>query len=479
MKNFRVLVLKNPLGKGVIIKDDIAKWIQYEKQNTPLTLIVDVQDIDIKKLKHKAFGTVRTGIDANGKDIYKTMYGLDGIKQAVRDLNIVPKYLYHAVIFMYDFESTALSKDPTKSVGHWTYWKELYSGTEFIEIATRPSWDKVGDIFRVLTHEIRHVYVNIARRKGKSVADVMDNTPKLVNCDTKEIDTNGKCTKMFPYYKEFDVFANDGNRYAENLLLRPFWDIIAKQTMASDYIKSLQEIIKQLTKQLAKALRPKQKVVDLLVKWAKAIQNHEGFYVGSRSYRNNNPANMRYTKYTISLGAIGKDKDNFCIFKDYKTGFNALVQFLKDAKNNKLLLYKGSQTLLRFFEVYAPSFDNNNPLEYARAVAKYIGNGVTIDTQISNIQDSKRIQLVTGVKYGDKSELVQLLQKALISLGYSIPAGATGYYGEQTSSAVLKFHQEHWEEFVALDSRWTKIELEKLQGKHFGNLSVRVVNKLL
>ncbi len=479
MKNIRILILKNPLADTVKIKDDIAKWIQYEKNNTPFTLVVDVEDVDIKNLKHKAFGTIRTGIDKDGKDVYKTMYGLDGIKQIIRDLDIVPKYTYHAVVFMYNFEDKLIAKVPSNSIGHWTYWKELYAGTEFIEIATKPSWDKVDDIFRVLTHEIRHAYANRARRKGKAVIDVMDKTPKLVNCDTKEIDPNGKCSKLFPYYKEFEPLALDGNRATANLILKPFWDIIAEQTEMSDYIKSLQEIIKQLIKQLANAMKSKQPNENLIIKWAEAIKQHEGFYVGSRSYRNNNPANMRYTNYTASLGAIGQDKDNFCIFKSYDAGFKALVQFLTDAKNNVLIPYKGNPTLLRFFEIYAPSFDNNNPQQYAQAVAKYIGNGVTVNTKIADIQGSVQIQLTTGVKYGDRSELVEALQNALISLGYSIPAGATEYYGSQTSKAVLEFHEDNWKKFYEINKFWTKIELEKLEGKHFGKLSVQIINSML
>lgn len=44
------------------------------------------------------------------------------------------------------------------------------------------------------------------------------------------------------------------------------------------------------------------------------------------------------------------------------------------------------------------------------------------------------------VQYGTQSPGVQVLQSCLIEGGYSIPAGATGYYGAQTRSAVQAFY---------------------------------------
>ncbi len=119
-----------------------------------------------------------------------------------------------------------------------------------------------------------------------------------------------------------------------------------------------------------------------LSQFAKAIQTHEGYFKGSRSFRNNNPANFRYTSYTKLLGAIDKDPQGFCIFPSYAVGFNALKVFLKDACSDQLKRYKGTMTLYEFFAVYAPSSDNNNPRHYAEFVAKYIG--IPADTKINS-----------------------------------------------------------------------------------------------
>jgi len=120
--------------------------------------------------------------------------------------------------------------------------------------------------------------------------------------------------------------------------------------------------------------------------WATATQKHEGFYKGSRSYRNNSPGNFRYTKYTASLGANkGKDDKNFIIYNSYEIGFNALKQFLTDACNGELRAYRPDMTLLQFYGVYAPSADGNSPKNYATFIANSLG--VPISLQIKYLLD--------------------------------------------------------------------------------------------
>ena len=94
--------------------------------------------------------------------------------------------------------------------------------------------------------------------------------------------------------------------------------------------------------------------------WAKAIQFAEGFSVGSRSFRNNNPGNLRspekynpnLSPYMISLGATAMDSGNFCVFPSYDIGFKALCQFLTDACTNQIAVYK-DVTLEQFTNTYA------------------------------------------------------------------------------------------------------------------------------
>lgn len=122
---------------------------------------------------------------------------------------------------------------------------------------------------------------------------------------------------------------------------------------------------------------PIQRFSPLIHSFALAIQSFEGFIapcirypLGTASWRNNNPGNMRYTPYSVSLGATGKSLVGFAKFPTYQIGFDALCQMLTDACSGKLPAYDPSKGLVAFFSIYAPSSDGaNNPLRYASVVA--------------------------------------------------------------------------------------------------------------
>lgn len=78
-----------------------------------------------------------------------------------------------------------------------------------------------------------------------------------------------------------------------------------------------------------------------------AIQTHEGwsepstkYPTGTRSYRNNNPGNIKYGSFAQSCGAIGKDDKGFAKFPDYLDGFNALKSLVRNAATGKMRSYK-------------------------------------------------------------------------------------------------------------------------------------------
>jgi peptidoglycan hydrolase-like protein with peptidoglycan-binding domain len=119
--------------------------------------------------------------------------------------------------------------------------------------------------------------------------------------------------------------------------------------------------------------------INKLDAWALAIQEFEGFFPGSRSYRNNNPGNIKY----VGQSNVGKDDKGFCIFPDYATGLAALKALLKRAASGGSKYYNANGSLYDFYNVYAPSSDNNHPNLYAEYVAKRIG--VDPDTIISTL----------------------------------------------------------------------------------------------
>lgn len=114
--------------------------------------------------------------------------------------------------------------------------------------------------------------------------------------------------------------------------------------------------------------------------FCEAIKIQEGWFAGSRSQRNHNPGNCKYSSvgYAKIYGEVKRDRGNFAIFKDDETGMlylrNLVIGKIKKAPE---------ETIVGFFEVYAPSYDGNNPVQYARAVAGRLGVG--INYQLKNL----------------------------------------------------------------------------------------------
>ena len=100
--------------------------------------------------------------------------------------------------------------------------------------------------------------------------------------------------------------------------------------------------------------------------YAEFIQRHEGWFPGSKAFRNNNPGNLAYAGQP---GAT-KDPDGFAVFPDYKSGWEALNrQIAADAKRGL--------SIRQFTAKYArDSVKGNNPEQYARDLATSLGKSV-------------------------------------------------------------------------------------------------------
>lgn len=87
--------------------------------------------------------------------------------------------------------------------------------------------------------------------------------------------------------------------------------------------------------------------------------------------------------------------------------------------------------------------------------------------------------ITRGAQLGEEGAHVKVIQEGLIARGYGISAGATGYYGEQTSRAVLQFQLNNLTAFAKLYGQtvaWTETRLRALAGNNFGPKSVSVFN---
>lgn len=185
-------------------------------------------------------------------------------------------------------------------------------------------------------------------------------------------------------YKEDETYYHIYDSY-DNLIKK--YDKNSKITMAKIYtvIKLIVEdkntIFKKLFNWVASIINTEKtettvKEVDKPIKksditiglFCLQIQSFEGYYEGSRSFRNCNPGNLKW-RNGMEL-AIGQDKDNFAIFSCYKDGFLALKNKIYNACIGKSTVYRPEDTLLQFFKKYAPSFDGNYPEKYAQYVAK-------------------------------------------------------------------------------------------------------------
>lgn len=124
------------------------------------------------------------------------------------------------------------------------------------------------------------------------------------------------------------------------------------------------------------------------------IQQYEGYYLpgetgrdgkvyldGSRSYRNCNPGNLKYINNMYLT--IGHDSAGFAKFASYKDGFTALKNKVFKACNGESSVYFPNDTILQFFQKYAPTSDGNYPEKYAKFVADKLG--VDVSFQIKNL----------------------------------------------------------------------------------------------
>ncbi len=112
-------------------------------------------------------------------------------------------------------------------------------------------------------------------------------------------------------------------------------------------------------------------VTPQLYRLAAAIKRYEGWKPGSRSWRNRNPGNLRSSPYEVMK------VDGFSSFSSDHQGMVALMWDLYAKCNGRTSTRLGPKSTLEdLFAIYAPSGDDNNPDEYAEAVAGELGISV-------------------------------------------------------------------------------------------------------
>jgi hypothetical protein len=89
-------------------------------------------------------------------------------------------------------------------------------------------------------------------------------------------------------------------------------------------------------------------IMGTIKRWAEIEKQNEGWKPGSKSYRNNNPGNLKpFSSKQLPPGATGTDKDGFLIFSSESAGMAALENDLA-AKVRKYPGYSLLEILARY-----------------------------------------------------------------------------------------------------------------------------------
>ena len=341
----------------------------YFRQRTPLELEFEQMYLT------KSVTLGKWGIKSKPEDGGKELVGTIGMRQMLVDLG-VNGMQYNAVIFLYDLAKTDWFKSQPagEELRHWAHW-DPYKGATLIECATWTEWG-AGDLYRIMTHELMHAYHQACRLNGTTLSDTMD-----------------------LYDKEFEVEATDGNRARNIKTLSFHWELVPHQPLLAQILRTIALLVEAY--RIKNALESMNQNIE---KWALAVRKQEGWYKGSRSYRNNNPGNFRFYSggYRSIYGSVTEDRsgvedgqNGFAIFPSYKQGWTYLCNSIKsyvdgtsakyntEAKKRFGLASSSDLTLYQLYEIYAPKEDGNNPKRYAEVVADELG--VSPTTQIKNL----------------------------------------------------------------------------------------------
>lgn len=102
---------------------------------------------------------------------------------------------------------------------------------------------------------------------------------------------------------------------------------------------------------------------------AAAIQEHEGYYPGSRSYRDNNPGNLMF----VGQPGATSDPDGFAVFSSYAQGLQALKnQITLDASRGSDAAGRPIATVADLLTSWAPPSENDTG-SYIAAVSAQTG----------------------------------------------------------------------------------------------------------
>lgn len=109
---------------------------------------------------------------------------------------------------------------------------------------------------------------------------------------------------------------------------------------------------------------------------------------GTASWRNNNPGNIRKSKFAYENGAIG-ETDKWAVFPDEETGLRAITKLLRTKNYNELSVKDAIHR-------WAPFSDGNNPENYAERVSNM--TGLSANTKINTLTDNDLMKIARAIQ---------------------------------------------------------------------------------
>lgn len=184
-------------------------------------------------------------------------------------------------------------------------------------------------------------------------------------------DKGWKCLDSYPPYKKIVSFDHQFEIGKVYQLVKKTDIVEAQFTLIGYLVEMVNLLLKKYLTTTPKEPEPipeppavEEPKKDYITIFAKAIQDFEGWKPGSKSYRNNNPGNIKNTK------------GQFIKYASYEQGFNALKDYIQRACTGKHKAYKPDFTIKDFIKTYAP---DGEPIvtNYSNAIAKKLELPVT------------------------------------------------------------------------------------------------------
>lgn len=108
---------------------------------------------------------------------------------------------------------------------------------------------------------------------------------------------------------------------------------------------------------------------------------------GTRSWRNNNPGNLRYSEFSRKAGAIAS-AGGFAVFPDEATGMAAIGKLLRTNTYSRL-------TITQAIERYAPPFENNT-IRYNKKIEEL--TGLSPSMRVADLSDSQIMKMASAIR---------------------------------------------------------------------------------